>query len=348
MQMKLHVYGRSEWNSVDVAQWASLADASISINPFYEHWNLLPALRNLADDSVSLITLESDGEIHALLPVVGSRIGAFTGIKSWKHNHCFVNTPLFRSQDALSQLVRQALTHFDTAFFNMDQYAGNIDLISDGSNGTSVINRACQALDISWDQFLSGHSKRLQSEYRRILRKADTNHFQYSESSPDDSSLEWFDAFSQLEGSGWKGSNNSAIICNDRVYQYYLEVIENGWSQEKMQFQKFCKGGTPVAISFRCVSRGHCYCVKTSFDEDLRSLSPGIALELNNLKSLFESEHVFADSCSSPDNAMLNRLFLDRLPIASTLIYASTISGRFANLTYGSWRSYKYRDHRAP
>jgi len=348
MRMNLQVYGRNEWNSIDIAQWASLAEASISINPFYEHWNLLPALRNLADDSVNLITLENDGEIQALLPVVGTKSGVFSGIKSWKHNHCFVNTPLFRTQDSLSQLICQALARFDTTFFNLDQYAGTIDFISDGSHGTSVFNRACQPLDISWDEFLSGHSKRLQSEYRRILSKADSSQFQYSESSPDDSPLEWLDAFSRLEGSGWKGSNNSAITCNDRVHQYYLDVIENGWSQGKMQFQKLCQDDSPVAISFRCVSREHCYCLKTCFDEGLRGLSPGIVLELNNLKSLFDSEHVFADSCSSPDNAMLNRLFLDRLPVASTVIYGSTISGRLANLTYGSWRAYKYRDQGAP
>lgn len=348
MRMKLRVYERSEWNSIDSAQWASLAEASISINPFYEHWNLLPALHYLADDSVKLTTIESDGEIQALLPVVRTKSGVFGGIKSWKHNHCFVKTPLFRTQDSLSQLILQALAHFNQAFFNLDQYAGTIDFFSGGSHGASVFNRACQPLDISWDEFLSGHSKRLQSEYRRILRKANSSRFQYSESSLDESPLEWLDAFSRLEGSGWKGRNDSAIICDDQVHQYYLDVVENGWSQGRIQFQKLCQDDSPVAISFRCVSRGHCYCIKTCFDEGLRSLSPGIVLELNNLKSLFKSEHVFADSCSSPDNAMLNRLFLERLPVASTVIYGSSISGRLASLTYGSWRARKYREQGVP
>lgn len=344
--MKLRVYGHDDWDSIDVAQWASLADASISINPFYDHWNLLPALRNLADESVSLLTLESDDAIHALLPVIGTKSGIFVGIKSWKHNHCFLNTPLFRTQNSVKQLIQQALAHFDKQYFNLDQYAGKIDFIADASYSTSVFFRPCQKLDSGWSEYLSGHGKRLQSEYRRVLRRAANNNFQYTESSPLDSPFEWLDEFMQLEGSGWKGSNNSAIICNDRVKQYYLDVFDNGWSLGKLQFQKICQHESPVAISFRCVSRGHCYEVKTCFDEDLRHLSPGLVLELKNLEALFESENIFADTCSSPDNAMLNRLWLDRMPVTSTLIFNSTMGGRFAELTYGSWRSHKYRNQR--
>jgi CelD/BcsL family acetyltransferase involved in cellulose biosynthesis len=342
--MKLRVYGRDDWDTIDVAQWASLADASISINPFYEHWNLLPALRNLADASVSLLTIESDDAIHALLPVIGTRSGIFVGIKSWKHNHCFLNTPLFRTQEAIKQLVRQALAHFDKQYLNLDQYAGKIDFIADASYSTSVFSRPCQKLDIGWSEYLSGHSKRLQSEYRRVLRRAEKNSFQYSESSPGDSPFEWLDEFMQLEGAGWKGGNNSAIFCNDRVKQYYQDVLEYGWSLGKLQFQKICQHESPVAISFRCVSREHCYEVKTCFDEDLRNLSPGLVLELKNLEALFESENIFADTCSSSDNAMLNRLWLDQMPITSTLIFNSTMGGMFAGLTYGSWRSHKYRN----
>lgn len=346
--MEVRVYGLDQLDLVSIEQWGRLADASISINPFYEPWHLLPALRRFAEPDVSLVCVEDRGELLALLPVFPVRIATFSGLKSWKHRHSFLNTPLFRTHDAVEQLIRGALAHYSAAFFNLDQYGGAIKGISDGPYNTAAVERACQDLTIGWDEFLARRKKRRRGEYLRILRKADENGFVYSESRSGDSADSWLEDFMELEARGWKGSKESAIASDDNVRAYYLDVIGKAWPMGKMQFQKLSSDGRPVAVSFRYVSRGVCFEVKTCFDEDLRQLSPGVALELRNLESLFDSENVFADTCAAPDNSLLNRLWLDRLSIASTLMFSSTLRGKVAKLTYGSWRDHKYSEQVTP
>lgn len=345
--MEVRVYGLDQLDSVSTERWSRLADASISINPFYEPWHLLPALRRFADPDVSLVCVEDRNELLALLPVFPIKTAIFNGLKSWKHRHSFLNTPLFRTHEAVEVLIRGALAHHDADFFNLDQYGGTIQGISDGPYNTTGQERACQDLTIGWDEFLARRKKRRRGEYLRILRKADENGFVYSESKAGDSAEDWLEEFMELEARGWKGSKESAIASDDNVKDYYLDVIGKAWPMGKMQFQKISSDGKPIAVSFRYVCRGTCFEVKTCFDEDLRQLSPGVVLELRNLESLFASANVFADTCAAPDNTMLNRMWLDRLSISSTLMFSSTLRGKVAKLSYGSWRDRKYRERAA-
>jgi len=175
--MKFRVYEKSEWTRIHLQQWADLDEASLSINPFYEHWNLLPALEHFGKDKVKLITIESNDAIHALMPVVATKNMGFFGLRSWKHSHCFLSTPLFRSVDALQQLIKKASAAADASFFRVENYHKINWEKSHGPHSTSSFCRASQSLDMTWEDFLSAHSKQRQKEYRRNLNTAESNNF---------------------------------------------------------------------------------------------------------------------------------------------------------------------------
>jgi len=55
--MKLRFYSRSQCKEIPLKAWESLAERAIVSNPFYEHWNLIPALEHLEQSSkVELVT----------------------------------------------------------------------------------------------------------------------------------------------------------------------------------------------------------------------------------------------------------------------------------------------------
>ncbi len=59
---------------------------------------------------------------------------------------------------------------------------------------------------------------------------------------------------------------------------------------------------------------------KTAFDENFSEFSPGIAVELFNLRNLRKYPQIeWMDSCSSPYNRVISRLWVDRRPLQSVL-----------------------------
>src|SRR3954464_12105801 len=85
-----------------IPAWNSLASSAIDPNPFYEPWMLIPALHELADESVSVLLIydASSDVLCGLVPVVRRRLYhrlPIPNFRFWKHKYCFLCTPLLRA-----------------------------------------------------------------------------------------------------------------------------------------------------------------------------------------------------------------------------------------------------------
>jgi CelD/BcsL family acetyltransferase involved in cellulose biosynthesis len=86
---------------------------------------------------------------------------------------------------------------------------------------------------------------------------------------------EAMERFYQLEASGWKHKERSAILCNKETRCFYDEVAEAAarfgyFSLYMLEFK-----GRLIAAHYSFTHRGRCYSPKVAYDEEFRQFAPG-------------------------------------------------------------------------
>src|SRR6266480_3468039 len=108
--------------SAFVPAWEELAAAALEPNVFYEHWMLLPALKAFGAGNISVVLVlihdpynpDAPAKLGGLFPL--ERFVRFGRLKVsvlslWQHVHCYVCTPLVRS-DAAGESVLELFRWF--------------------------------------------------------------------------------------------------------------------------------------------------------------------------------------------------------------------------------------------
>lgn len=90
--------------------------------------------------------------------------------------------------------------------------------------------------------------------------------------------------------------------------------------RRSIRFAKLTLDSKPIAMLVDISSGGHVSGYKTAFDERFSDDSPGFLIERENVRWLHELDCTICDSCTDPNNQLINRLSCDRLPIQGVVI----------------------------
>lgn len=109
----------------------------------------------------------------------------------------------------------------------------------------------------------------------------------------------------ELEGSGWKTREATAILSDPALHTLYQEfaprAAECGW----LRLYLLEVDGQPIAGDFGCSFAGVGYLLKTGFDESFKQYSPGLVLRSEVLRaSIAEGLHGY-DFLGGPDGYKL-------------------------------------------
>ena len=98
-------------------------------------------------------------------------------------------------------------------------------------------------------------------------------------------------------------------------------MIAEAFAAQNLHFSRLCIDGEPIAYTLDIVVPPNSYCLKSAIDQRYRKFSPGVLMEYETLKHYLRSDaFTQVDSCSAPDNMMLNQLWPDRKAIADFAI----------------------------
>ena len=87
--------------------------------------------------------------------------------------------------------------------------------------------------------------------------------------------------------------------------------------------------GAPVAIKLNLLAADGGYAFKIAYDEHLEKFSPGVLLELENIRRLHVPGFVaWMDSLASPRHSLVERVWSDKAAFASLLIAPGRFAGR--------------------
>lgn len=330
-----------------LADWQSLTADSIEPNIFYEPCVVLPALRHLVGDHKPQFVLvfgrNRGAPTHppvlcGFFPLLSRRISHGLPLPSWTmwgHANCFLRTPLIRNgvgEEVLEaffdwlQEQRMSLIEFQqvtaegwfhkllTAAVHRRNYLSWV---------SECFTRALLVREGTAEAYLreAVTGKHLKELRRQESRLAELGELTYETLPAGDCVRSWAEDFMALEGSGWKGKEHSAFESSEAGRSFFSELLEEAANEQKLRMLALKLDGRTVASKCNLYTGKAAFAFKICFDEDYSKYSPGVLLEIENIRCFFEQETAdVMDSCAEPDHPMINRLWKDRRCIQSLLV----------------------------
>ena len=330
-----------------VPAWEDLAAMAIEPNPFYEPWVLLPAVRMFGAGQRLLFAFVYTPDpkrpagaplLCGLFPLRLTRHPRLrvSLLQLWSHDYCFLCTPLLRAgyaREALAAFAdwlaadrRGALIEYgaiagEGPFHHVlvDHLRERGSLACETSCHTRAFLRPRSDADNYLQAALSGNQRR--DLKRREKRLADGGPLDYREFGPADDIESWAESFMRLEAAGWKGREKTALASDPASREFFLTVAREGARRGQLMMHSLNIGGRPVAMKCSFVSGEGSFFFKPAYDEEYARHAPGVLLELETIRRLHAHSQVrWMDSCTTPDNHMLNRMWIDRRVIQTIVV----------------------------
>jgi len=327
-------------------QLSELACAASVPNVFYEPWILLPSLKafgQVRSFRLILIFMKQPGAESLLcgffpLELV-SRLGGLPVrvARLWNYLHFRWCPPLIRT--GFENECLQAFFAWARSKDNPASWIEFCSLPTDGILSQSLIdtlNREglpryitelhTRALLLKADTPESSIGAALPGikikELRRLQRRlAEQGELVYEQLTEASDISDWIGGFLSLEASGWKGRAGTALTCSREQREFFTEAVHGAFRSKKLMMLRLRIGNRPIAYKCNFVSEPGVFAFKIAYDEEYGVFSPGVQLELENIRRFHNMPEVnWMDSCADANHFMANHLWASRRTIQTTLI----------------------------
>ncbi|MHB2168495.1 GNAT family N-acetyltransferase [Alsobacter sp. R-9] len=328
--------------------WAALSGRAMDDNAFYHPDFALAAVRHLREVArpVFVMVLDPRGDgpaaLKGVFPVVMPRIGMGQfELFGWRHDQMALGLPLVARESA------GAVVH---AFFDWIESQGGaaggllLPLIAEDTATAAAIAAGAESRGrtlrrfgeharailtpdaTTFDDFLgrvvtARRLKEIRRQRRRLGEQGDV--VLHHCSSPLEV-REATEAFLTLEAAGWKGREGTAFL-HSPSHATFLRSVTRGLAQRGLcRIDLLTVGERVAAAGIVLGGLDRALYWKTTFDETLSALSPGVQLTLDLSRRQWEGAVAVTDSCAVADHPMIDRLWPDRSPVADWFIEAGT------------------------
>ncbi len=359
------------------AAWQALADEALEPNPFYEYWMLEPALRLFGGKDIKLVLVLAQNDAKPGGPKVLCGLFPFERkrrykglpirvLSLWRHAYCPVRTPLVRKDRAREVIEAlfdwMATNPFGCSLVEFGEITGEgpfrlriIDEIQVRQSLSLVEESHTRALlrhRASADEYIcEAVSREHRKDFRRKQRRLSESGWLETDDLDHNSDIgKWLDEFLALEASGWKGKNGGALLCDESGREFFKTVAREAFLKGRLSMLALRVNGNLVAQKVNILSGEGAFAFKIAFDEQHARHSPGILLEIENIRRFHATtETKWMDSCAQPFHPMINRLWLDRRIIETIIVATGRGAGEFwvSALPLLRWLARKARGKRA-
>lgn len=348
------------------AAWERLAAHALDPNVFYEPWQLLPALDAFGDGvEVALVFDDAAGPSPVLRGVFPlERVRRFhglpvRGLRLWRPLYCYLCTPLVDTRGAAATLGAflrwLGRGEAGARFMEFEQIRADGPFAAALDEALSALGRA-SALAQGFERALlrldgpaapgdTGLAKKKLKEIGRLRRRlAERGALSVDRLAPDADPGPWIDEFVALEASGWKGDGGSALGSQPATRAFFERIARDAHAAGRLVLLALRLDGRPVAMKCNFVGAAASYAFKIAFDEAFAAYSPGVLLELENMRLLRElTDAPWMDSCAQPDHPMIDHLWRDRRRIESRFVGDGRRLSELAVALYPRLRALKRR-----
>jgi len=327
--------------AADIAEiWQDLALCATEKNIFNFPWFIIPSLPLLEEKKPEILTVFQDDLLIGLLIICPDRGYAklpLSFARTALHPDQFLGMPLVR--DGYADQFAAGLCEWLDAGPSKVSFL-LLSSLTVGNELTDAIVATCKAQNrhlVEAERFERAAiaskarevadtdtllSKSRRKSLRRKMKQLSDEGTVTIEKLSDEADIEaWLCDFINMENSGWKKENGSSILSQSKDVDFYHAMIPTAFRKGAVNFFRLCVAGKPIAYTLDMISAPDAYCMKTAFDQEYKRFSPGVLMEFETLKYYREHpDFSMVDSCTDPDNEMLNEMWPDRKAIVSLLI----------------------------
>lgn len=318
-----------------ISHWEKLARHASEPNIFYEHWLLKPAFKYFSTNPDLHVFLYWAGvpyksDLLGLLPVGPTKqFGRWPvpHIQNWAHHNCFLGTPLVRSgfeNQFWCELFKALDEKSWPGFLHINGLTIGGPL--DGSLRAACLRqkRRCDLVFSEARAVLEGYGNAAQyyedtvrPKKRKELRRqsnrlAELGEVTFCHQTDDGGLKNWIIEFLQLERRGWKGTNGSALDCDSQTRRFFKDTLALAADAGQLERHDLRLDGKPLAMLVNFISCHGSFSFKTAYDEEYSRFSPGVLLQLENLKILERPGIDWMDSCAAQDHPMIDKIWSGR------------------------------------
>ena len=321
-------------------EWVQLAKAASEPNIFQFPSYLAHSLRLLADQAALLIAIRENGLLigtvivrrdygYAKLPVLywnsalhyeqflgtplvrkGHENGFATGLCEWlddaPRDCAFLKLSMIGADGPITKAIARHCDHDQRQLFAANRFA------------RAAIARVGHASANPEDLIGTNRRKSIRKARKKLSQQGEVSIERLNEPAQLE---DWTAHFLALENTGWKREKESSILSCEHETALYKAIIGEAFETGNLHFSRLCLDGRPIAYTLDIAAPPIAYCLKSAIDQDFRKFSPGVLMEFETLKHyLAKQDTTFVDSCSAPDNAMLNDLWPDQKAIFDLVI----------------------------
>lgn len=331
--------------------WDRLARRLAEPNPFFETWNLLPALRALdPKGTVGLLRIDCRDELIGLIPIQHQShyfSRPIPHLAAWLHPNCFLGTPLVAAghEESFWQAVldwadaedgNPLFLHLSSLALEGPVNAALRAALARQGRKYGVVQREERAMLASRisaaDYFEESLSAKRRKELRRqFTRLSELGSLRFERIDDGEGLCRWIDDFLALEHSGWKGLAGSALLSNQATARLFREGLHGAARQGKLERLSLILDDEPIAMLVNFLTPPGSFSYKTAFDERFSRFSPGVLLQRENLALLDNPAIDWCDSCATADHPMIDHVWRERRSVGRVSI---AIGGRLRRAVF--------------
>jgi hypothetical protein len=363
--MRGRVIAVSELTERDELAWRDLATRAVEPNPLYEPDCLIPAARHQRfGKEIGLLIAEEDGRFHGCFPIRHvSRFHKFPYpmVVTQVRRMIYQGTPLVDARRGVEAVSAMLATLVEQRAWGGSRVLALQELTADGpvaaffraaasdlglplqvfeSFERGLLRRGDPAaVDGAQDHHLS---RDLRKKRRRLARELGEE-VEIIDRGLDPEAIEEYMA---LESSGYKARTGVAMTTAEGEPAFFRDMCARFAAAGRLHVLAL-SGGRTVAMVVWIRGDEGLFQIKASFDDKFAQFSPGIQLYADAVRYFhLETDALWLDSCTSPDNELLLRVFPDRRRICSFfIILGSSWRDRVAMRSFVTLRPLHRRAH---
>jgi CelD/BcsL family acetyltransferase involved in cellulose biosynthesis len=174
-------------------------------------------------------------------------------------------------------------------------------------------------------------SAKQRSTWRRKARRlAAEGAIGYRTLSDGDDAAPWIADFMAVEASGWKGRSGTAMGVEQPRRDFLVAACHAAHARGQLHMVALEVDGRPIAMKCNFTSGPMAFTFKIAYDEAWSRHSPGVLLELFQMRTLRHTHpHLQAvDSCTVADNTMFPNVWPGRCELGDFAILHNTLVNR--------------------
>jgi CelD/BcsL family acetyltransferase involved in cellulose biosynthesis len=322
-----------------IEEWEDLSRRSLEDIVYYTPTYALALLDTVSkDDRVHFVVVQDGPVLMALLPVVLARLPVPATVaagSAWMSDYTFSTMPLIdktyptEAADAIVEGLQKLRSgEWLLLAANIDGLCSQALIDAMARRGipwsiTGQFERASISKGKDFEDYISTciSSKRRRELERCRRRLEELGEVRHEIHTSGEGLSQAVQAFLELEASGWKGEQGTALASNLATRNFALTVFANSDESLRRRADLLLLNGKPIAAGMIVFCGETGFTIKGGYDEKYSKYSAGLLLEVEVIKSFLSGNWAKRLDAATAGDHVIDQLWPDRTPVG-TLVFS--------------------------